>query len=242
MKRIEMPSAEEKERSISRILDAALPAQVSPWVRLHQAARLPLRVLFFGVGDCLVLPLAAFLVLAVTCGIMAKNHAPVLPLLFLLSPALFAGLHGLTAWKEIQLGTWEWKSVCRIDFRTLTVLRMLIFGGFALVLDLLLNLAMWQLSGRSLDLLWTLGFSFASLFLYALATVPTMTRRWGWLIPAVLWLLATVLLAISPRVLLWVTGIPVFALAVLCGLAAVGVACEIKQTMTFPLKGEMNRA
>ncbi len=183
---IPMPSKAEREASIQRILDKGLsPARPEWW-------SLPLSALVFGVEDCLFLAALLGLLPLTLCFVPAEPLAQVLPwVLFLAAPLLYAAAHILTMWKESQSGALDWKRTCRLSLQTLTALRMLLFGGAAVLACVLVNLLLWQASGEALSLVRMLGISFASLFLYAAASL-VCRRPWGQAVPAALWLLVGV--------------------------------------------------
>lgn len=183
------PTEAERETSIRFILDEGLPEQEG----LIQSFRLvPFGALFAGVGDCLFLAVLISLLCLLPAAALASEHTPLAPLLFLLSPALYALLQLLTAWKERMSGTLEWKRTCRVNFRAVIALRMLCFGGAALLLCVPQCLLLWQLDGKSCSLLWMMGVSFSSLLLYGLLALRLLSAA-IWL-PPVLWAAAGVLL------------------------------------------------
>ncbi|MDE7244092.1 MAG: hypothetical protein K2O18_08965, partial [Oscillospiraceae bacterium] len=157
---IPMPSKAEREASIQTILDKSLsPTRFCWW-------KLPLSILLFGVEDCLflavllgLLPLGfAFTPLETLADCLAA-------ILFLSSPLLYAAACALTMWKESLCGTLDWKRTCRLPLQTLMALRMLLFGGIALLVCVPMNLLLWQTSGHMMHLSRMLAVSFSSLFL-----------------------------------------------------------------------------
>lgn len=178
---IPMPTPAERAASIQSILDEGLPEARRP--------ALPLSALFFGVEDCLFLS-ALLALLGWVPALASARQAPTgsLPaLLFLASPALYALPHLLTLWKDAMSGTLEWKRSCRLSLGRLLALRMLAFGGTAAVVSVPAAAVYWAASGRRLSLVWLLGLSFSSLFLYAALSLPLLRRRAA-LVPPALWL------------------------------------------------------
>lgn len=161
---IPMPGPEEKKMAVSRIVDAGIPA-VRRENLLGMAHVLTPKILFFGVGDCLLVSFL-FLAFAGTAFLMSVqnnlNEAGVL--LFLLSPALYLLLYSLTTLKEFSENTRAIPCSCRYNIRHLTTMRMLYFGGFGTAANALISFlgAGW---GGSFARLF--GVSLSVLFLYA---------------------------------------------------------------------------
>ena len=103
---------------------------------------------------------------------------------------MYAAAHLLTLWKESQCGTLDWKRTCRLSLQTLTALRMMLFGGAAVLVCVPVDLLLWQASGYMLPLSRMLGISFSSLFLHAALTLALRRPRWGAAGPAAVWTLA----------------------------------------------------
>ena len=141
---IPMPTPEEKERAVAEIL-AACPRRPWLWRELEETFRaVGLKNLFFGTGDCLFLGAAGAAPLPVSCGpsdsgAWCSRSSPLF-----LSPALYAALVLLTAWKEQQSGTLELLGVARISLRMLAALRMLCFGGASVAVCVPISLTVWQ--------------------------------------------------------------------------------------------------
>lgn len=233
---IPMPSRDEINRSVNMILDQGLPEK--PRVSWKM---LSLRDVLFGVEDCTTIALSVYLVTMVAFAVLSYKGAPFIPLQFLSAPMLFGGLLYLSMWKDIMNRTVEWKQVCRVDYRYLTVCRMLLFGAVSVVMSVPGNLLLWQVTGRSIDLLWIISFSFASLFLYGLVAVLILTRsvRFGTVIPTLLWICLSVAMFAAGDLMRLTMMIPISALLVIAGFCAVGLIFLMKQYLTTPLKGEM---
>ena len=180
--RIPMPGAMERKASIRRVLDKGL-APVRPGWR-----SLPLYALVFGVEDCLFLGVLLGVMPVLLAFAPADNLAALLPvILFLSSPLLYTAAHGLTMWKESLSGTLDWKMTCRMPLQTLMALRMLLFGGAAVLVCVPVNLLLWQAGGGEMPLGRVLGVSFSSLFLHAALSLACRRMKWGPVIPAALW-------------------------------------------------------
>ena len=117
----------EREAAISAILDRGLVLKLGIGPLLRTA--LNAQVLFFGVVDCIFLSILAAVVLMIPLLAAVFQQASPAPMLFLASPALYALLLGLTAWKESQSGLLEWKQTCRLSLQAVSALRMIVFGG-----------------------------------------------------------------------------------------------------------------
>lgn len=186
---IPMPSKAERDASIQTILDRGLPRRRTSWWDL------PLSALVFGVEDCLFLAVLLGLLPAGFAFMPAENLADLLAaVLFLSSPLLYIAACGLTMWKESLSGTLDWKRTCRLPLQTLMALRMLLFGGAALLVCVPVNLLLWQVSGHAMPLSRALAISFSSLFLHAALSLTCRRLRWGAAIPVAAW----VLLGIAP--------------------------------------------
>ena len=178
--KIPMPTGEERQAAIRRIVELS---------GVEQRARrrsVPLSVVFFGVEDCLFLPVLAVL-LCLIPGAAAARFSPMAPLLFLFSPALYAALHLLTAWKDTLSGVAEWRRSCKLSACTLLALRMLVFGGLAVIVCVPANILLWLTSKRIWSLPWMLGLSFGSLFRYAALTLSCLRLRRGIVVPPAVW-------------------------------------------------------
>ncbi len=235
-RRIPMPTPEEKECAVSAILDAGLPEaeQARPFV---QWRKIPLCALFFGIGDCLFLACLLAALGFVPMMTAAAQKLPLAPLLFLLSPCLYALLQGLTVWKEWMSGTLEWKSTCRISLRALTALRMLAFGGISTMVCVPVNVVLWQLSGCRLGLGWMLGLSFSSLFLYAALSLACQRPGWALLAAPAVWSVIGSVPLWSGRAAALLEGVPalVFLFIALGGLTV--YLLELRSYLSKPLEG-----
>ena len=191
---IPMPSKSEREASIQKILNNRLSPSRPVWQSL------PLSALVFGVEDCLFLAVLLGLLPAALWFARTETLARELPgILFLSAPLLYASAHILTMWKEAQCGTLDWKRTCRLSLRTLTALRMGLFGGATVLVCVPVDLMLWHACDGALSLIRMLGISFASLFLHAAISLSFLRPRWGASVPVVIWVLAgAVLLCYEP--------------------------------------------
>ena len=173
-------------------------------------------MVFFGVEDCLSLPVLA-------------------ALLFLFSPALYAALHLLTAWKDTASGVAEWRRSCKFSACTLLALRMLVFGGLAVIVCVPANILLWLTSGRSWSLPWMLGLSFSSLFLYAALTLFCLRLRRGIVVPPAVWGVTGLLLLVWERGGELLLQVPVLFFLAAAGLAY--CALTLERMLRYPNRG-----
>lgn len=233
---IPMPSDAERKQSISAILDASTIPEKRLWKRLASVRGLPLSMLFFGVGDCLFLALLFALLCIIPASAAAAEQHAILPLLFLLSPALYAALHLLTRWKESMSGTLEWKQTCKLSFGSLTALRMLFFGGAATVLCVPQSALLWYIGGMEIPLLWMLSVSFASLFLYAAFSLA-LTRRQTWTSAVAApagWLCIGVILLCWEKASQFLLQVPAVVFIVISGAALAAIFIQLKAIILNP--------
>ena len=181
--KIPMPTEAEKQQAIARILDVSLPPRPNLGRELLETLRaVGAPVLFFGTWDCLALSLLIWALCLLPALVLAGSTGSLAPALFLFSPLLYAALSLLTAWKDLQAGLWEWTWTFRVSARMVAALRMLGFGGVAVLLCVPANGALWLLTGQERSFGWMLALSLTSLFLYgALSLVCQRLRgpaRW----------------------------------------------------------------
>lgn len=237
---IPMPTEMEKKQSIAFILDAELPGGTPAERSLRQVfSELQPSVLFFGVGDCLFLAVILTVLCLVPVAFMAAEQGPLVPLLFLISPLLYGLLQTLTMWKDFMSGLLEWKQTCRIPFRTLTAVRMLLFGGISVVVCVPVNVLLWSVSGQRMDLLWMLGLSFSGLFVYAaLSLACQRTQRHQALFAApVLWILAGIVLLSWPKAAALLMTVPTAVFFLIAAGALLIQLWELRHHMLYPIEG-----
>ena len=222
----QMPAHGEREAAISAILEQGLAPRQGLAATLRTA--LDVRVLFFGVADCIFLSILAAVLMLI-----------LLPL-FLVSPALYALLLGLTAWKEAQSGLLDWKRSCRLSVRTVTALRMVVFGGSSLLVWVPANLWLWKAMGGDLPLSWMLGISLSSLFLYGLLSLICLEGKGrGRLIaPPVIWVALGGLLLMWDRASAWLTALPGVVFLALAGGALALYLLELRRFCLGRRRGE----
>ena len=231
---IPMPTEEEKNLAIARLLSEGLSAPQGLRRSLSEVLHtVGLRPLFWGVGDCLFLSALA-LSLCLRPRAAAAQQGRLAPVLVRLSPALSASLQLLTAWKEGQSGTLEWKRTCRVSFRAMTALRMLVFGSMSVVICVPVDGLLWALTHGAPSLLWMFGLSCSSLFLYgALSLLFQRLRRLPGLMAApAAWAVLGAVPLCSERAAAWLTQLPT---AVFFLLAAAGLALYLLELRRYCL-------
>lgn len=229
-KKIPMPTGEERQAAIRRIVELSGAEQRA------RRRSIPLSVVFFGVEDCLFLPVLAVL-LCLIPGAAAARFSPMAPLLFLFSPALYAALHLLTAWKDTASGVAEWRRSCKLSACTLLALRMLVFGGLAVIVCVPANILLWLTSGRSWSLPWMLGLSFSSLFLYAALTLFCLRLRRGIIFPPAVWGVIGLFLLVWKRGGELLLRVPVLILFVLAAAGLAYCALTLERMLRYPNRG-----
>ncbi len=242
--KISMPTEAEKQRAIARILDAGLPRRVAFGRELREVLqRVGPRALLFGVGDCLALSLLIW-ALCLLSALSAAGTGSLGPALFLFSPRLYAALSLLTAWKDVQTGTWEWRDLPGLrpdrDGPADAVLRRGVGTGVRpgqyAVVDL-------HRAG-DISLCWMVALSLASLCLYGALSLLCQRLRGpaGWLAAPTGWVLMGLISLIWPRTAEWLTAIPT---VVFCLLAAAGITLYLLELRCFcrrPMEGGVSYA
>ena len=191
-------------------------------------------------ADCIFLSILAAVLLLIPLLAAALQMAAVVPTLFLVSPALYALLLGLTVWKEVQSGLLEWKETCRLSVRAVTALRMVVFGGGSVLVWVPVNLWLWKAMGGELPLSWMLGVSLSSLFLYGLLSLVCLERRGrGQLIaPLVIWAALGGLLLMWDGASAWLAALPGAVFLALAGGALALYLLELRRFCLGRRRGE----
>lgn len=229
---IPMPTEAEKTAALARILDAGLPVRRDLRHTLRETLQaVGWRTLFFGTADCLFLA-ALFLILCLLpAAAAAVRQGSVGPVLFLLSPALYAALHLLTAWKEAQSGTLEWRQTCRVSLGTMTALRMLIFGGVSVLVCVPANGLLWYLAEGGVSLSWMVALSLSSLCLYGALSLYCLRLRGmaGLLTAPAVWTAVGIVPLLWERAARWLNGVPTVLFCLLTAAALVLYVSELRR-------------
>lgn len=229
---IPMPTAAEKDDAVTRILDAGLPPRPGFWHDLAETMRaVGVQVLFFGAADCLFLSALVLVLCLLPAAAAAARQGPLGPALFLLSPALYAALHLLTAWKEAQSGTLEWRQTCRISLRTMTALRMLVFGSVSVLVCVPANLVLWYLAQGGVSLSWMVALSVSSLCLYGVMSLYCLRLRGmaGLLAAPAIWTALGIVPLLWERAARWLNGVPTVLFCLLTAAALVLYFMELRR-------------
>lgn len=228
---IDLPSPEEMDRSVSLILDRGLEKK-----KTVEWKSLSLSTLLFGVEDCVAIAMMVYLVIMAAFSVLSLKGAPFLPLQFLAAPFLFGGLLYLSLWKDLMNRSAEWKQVCRVDYRAITVLRMILFGGISVVMGMLGNTLLWLVTGRQTDLLWILCFSFSGLFLYGFFSVFLLQRsvRLGTLLPNLIWAVLSTTLFLVHDLTRLVRLLPTSVLLLILAISFAAMALQIRSYFYAP--------
>lgn len=229
---IPMPSQKEKDRQIALILDQGIPAAPRLWETLGETLRtLGWQGLFFGATDCIFLSaLVTLLCLVPVWG--ASQQTGVGSVAFLFSPVLYGALSFFTSWKELQSGTLEWLRTCRVSHRAVTALRMLVFGGVAVMVAVPGSVLLWELTGREQPLLWTIAISVSGICLYGLLALYCLRLDGfpGLVAAPAAWAVVAGLPLVWERAAMAIYGIPA---AVFCLIAAVAAALYLMELGRF---------
>lgn len=189
---IMMPSKEEKEQSIHTILELGMkPPKTLVNAIPILLKRIGIHNLFLGVWDGIFLAIVCAGVFAIVFMLPKGIHINVRYMgLFFVSPFFYLMLHGFTAWKELQNGTYEIKMTCHYTLRELTALRMIIFSVFCVVLDVIVSGGVWYFTKEGVKLFQLIGLSLSALFFYGTATMAVLRKGlslYGQLAVPVLW-------------------------------------------------------
>lgn len=229
---IPMPTETEKNAAVAQILNAGLPAKPGLWHMLMETVgTVGLRTLFFGAEDCLFLSALFLLLGLLPAAAAAARQGSLGPALFLLSPALYAALHLLTAWKEAQSGTLEWRQTCRVSLRAMTALRMLVFGSVSVLVCVPANLLLWYLAEGGVSLSWMVALSVSSLCLYGVVSLYCLRLRGiaGLLTAPAVWTALGIVPLLWERAARWLNGVPTVLFCLLTAAALVLYVSELRR-------------
>lgn len=237
------PNETEKAASISYIVDNGVRHESGLSLIKGAADTLGMRALFFGVEDCLFIAVILTVLLGAFSAAAAMDHAPVTPLLFLLSPALYAVLHILTLWKDAMSGTLEWKHTCRMSIRAVTALRMLCFGGAAVCVCVAQCLALWYVTRELYSLVWMMSVSFSSLFLYASLSLSLQAVRRRIAVAApVIWITVGIALLYWNGANMFLPRVPAAVFFLIAATSVAGMLFQLKRYISRPIEGGLSYA
>jgi len=132
--KIELPTLDEKQRSIDIIMEFAPEKPQSYFREVGKLLeKISVHGLFFGVIDAVFLAITAAIIISLA--IMAISIERMHSVMFFISPLTYILLYSLTMWKERLSGTLELHRTLRITPRHITAVRMLFFGAFSLAVN-----------------------------------------------------------------------------------------------------------
>lgn len=175
---IKMPSPEERRRSISAIIETALPEKRTLMDEVKRLFKtVGLKNAFCGVGDAVAAALMVSFGILLTVSIYivengrhddipSYNLAPVL----FFAPILYFTMLVLTSWKERMSGTWEVLASCRYNLKHITAIRVMIVSLAGMVFIPIVTLPF-----IGTPVYWNvLTMSFCSIFLYSTLTLLSL--------------------------------------------------------------------
>jgi len=176
--KIEMPTLDEKRRSINKIMEHAPKKRQSYFREIGELLRLiGIRGLFFGVGDAAFLAVTATMIIG--AALMAISSEVLYSAMFFTSPLTYILLYSLVTWKENLSGTLDLHKTLKISTRHITAVRMLFFGGFSIAVNgIISGFAVFEYrhSENTVSYLKLLEISFCSLFVFAAILLFVMLK------------------------------------------------------------------
>jgi hypothetical protein len=178
MNKIQMPTPEEKRRSIDFIVSQSPEKSKLFFHEISNLLRsIGVRGLFFGVGDAAFLAITAALIIGAffIVGIEKAMYS----VIFFTSPLTYILLYSLTMWKENLTGTLELHKTLRISTRHITAVRMLFFGGGSVAVNGVISLFAYSHANRheiTVSFFRLLEISFCSLFIFAAILLFVMLK------------------------------------------------------------------
>jgi hypothetical protein len=229
-----MPSQEEINRTIDIIMTKGLNKQPA-----FQLKKLSVRNLVFGIEDCVLIAFLSYALTMVLFSVISVKGTPFVPLQFMISPLLFGILFYLSMWKDVMNKTIEWKQACRVNYKYLTVYRMILFGGASVIANVCFNLLLWEITGKNVSCLWILSFSFASLFLFGLLSLILLNRniRHGIVFLSLVWIVFGLAMFLYEDIMKLTIIIPIYVLLLITIGSVIGLILQIKAFISSPAKG-----
>ena len=176
--KIEMPTLDEKRRSINKIMEHAPKKRQSYFREIGELLRLiGIRGLFFGVADAAFLAVTATMIIGAV--LMAVSSEVLYSAMFFTSPLTYILLYSLITWKENLSGTLDLHRSLKISTRHITAVRMLFFGGFSIIINgIISGFAVFEYrhSENAVSYLKLLEISFCSLFVFAAILLFVMLK------------------------------------------------------------------
>ena len=123
-----------------------------------------------------------------------------------------------------------------MPWQTLMALRMLLFGGTAVLVCVPVNLLLWWASGGDMPLGRVLGVSFSSLFLHAALSLACRRMKWGPVVPMALWT-ALGLFFLDGGTVLPLEAVPTAVFFLLAGAGLAFCVGQLRVMLRRPDKG-----
>ncbi|MBQ9612299.1 MAG: hypothetical protein IJV14_06885 [Lachnospiraceae bacterium] len=237
--KIEMPTKQEIDESVQLILAKGLPQ--SP---RFEFKRISVRNVLFGIEDCVLIAFMIYIAIMSVFSLFSSKETPFIPLQFIIAPLLFAILMYLSLWKDVMNKTAEWKQVCRINYKYLTIYRMVLFGGASVIVNTGSIYLTWKLTGGNYSFLWILSFSFASLFLYGFFSLLLLNRniKHGIIYLSILWVCAGLAMFLYKDIMTLTVIIPLYVIVLIFLAAALGLFYQTREYLLSPMKGDVLNA
>lgn len=239
---IDFPSDDEVNKSIDYILDRGLEKKQSLYFQLIDLIKMPIETLVFGIEDCIVISLSIYLLITFLFTCISFENISFVPIFFIISPSIFSLIMNLTFWKDKMNKTMEWKWVCKIDYKSMTLARMFKFGLFTMVTNVITNIYIWFISGKNINFLWITSLSFASLFLFSFISLYLLNKniRHGFIISSLLWIILGILMALSNNLESLIIKIPFYVFLALVLVLSLGIIHQANIMFTGTMEGENN--
>jgi hypothetical protein len=237
--KIEMPTKQEIDESVQLILAKGLPQSPK-----FEYKRISVKDVLFGIEDCVLIAFLIYIAIMSVFSLLSSKETPFVPLQFMIAPLLFAVLMYLSMWKDVMNKTVEWKQVCRINYKYLTICRMVLFGGVSIILNAGSIYLTWKLTGGSYSFLWILSFSFASLFLYGFFSLVMLNRnvKHGFIYLPILWVCAGLAMFLYKDIMALTVIIPLYVIVLIILAAAFGLFYQTREYLLSPMKGDVLNA
>lgn len=188
----------EKEKAVQNIVRQGVVSPIDNIREVWNVSKVcSLRILFFGVEDCVFLGGLITICLWLFC--LQLNMKTILCSVFSLSPFAYISCFAFTMWKEHLIQLYEVKMSCHFTIRQIIALRMLYLSLGNMLMNTLV-LSLFVRTQTTVITFWkTLGLSFASLFLYGLFMLFFQLKGRRYLsvaLPSILWIVCNLCLTI----------------------------------------------
>ena len=176
MRNIEKLSTTEKDLAIRKIIQQGV---VTPWDRIRKIFNAKsvcsLRILFFGVGDCLFLSI--LIAACLWMFFIQLDSQIIVCMIFGISPFAYIALYALTSWKEHILYLYEMRMACKYTIKQITIVRMIYFSAINMILNVSILACFSPSFSAHIELWKVIGLSFTSVFLYGSIMLFVQLRK-----------------------------------------------------------------